>query len=198
MTDAFYMLDKDWLFTYLNKEAERLLQRPRTDLLGKVIWKECRDLIGTTFEVEFRRAVSQNRAVSFEEVYIPFNSWKELRIFPSDKGPAAYFTEISERKRLQELQRQSEERFKVVARATTDIIWDWDTRADRIWWNEGLQIQFGYAPEDFDHGSGRGRAVSTLKKAPGCCRSFTRPWTACRKTGAMNTGSCARTIRMPM
>jgi diguanylate cyclase (GGDEF)-like protein/PAS domain S-box-containing protein len=152
MTDAFYTLDKDWRFTYLNKEAERLLQRPRTELLGKVIWKEFKDLIGTTFEYEFRRAVSQNRAASFEEIYVPFNSWKELRIFPSDEGLAVYFTEISERKRLQEMQRQSEERFKVVARATTDIIWDWDTRADRIWWNEGIQSLFGYSPEDFDGG----------------------------------------------
>ena len=39
--------------------------------------------------------------------------------------------------------RESEERFRVVARATADAIWDWDLRTDEIWWSEGLQRIFG-------------------------------------------------------
>lgn len=39
--------------------------------------------------------------------------------------------------------RESEERFRVVARATTDAIWDWDLRRDEIWWGEGLEMTFG-------------------------------------------------------
>jgi diguanylate cyclase (GGDEF)-like protein/PAS domain S-box-containing protein len=152
MTDAFYTVDKDWRFTYLNKEAERHLQRPRDELLGKVIWDEFPDLRGTGFESEFRQAMGQNRPSAFEEVYLPYNAWKELRIFPSPDGLAVYFTDITEQKRLQEIERQNAERFKVVAKATTDIIWDWDVTADRIWWNEGLQSVFGYPPDEFDDG----------------------------------------------
>lgn len=39
--------------------------------------------------------------------------------------------------------RESEERFRVVARATADAIWDWDLRSDEIWWSEGLERTFG-------------------------------------------------------
>jgi diguanylate cyclase (GGDEF)-like protein/PAS domain S-box-containing protein len=152
MTDAFYTLDKEWRFTYLNKEAERYFRRPRAELIGKVVWDEFKDLIGTTFEREYRRAVSERRSAAFEEYYAPFHSWKEVRIFPADEGLAVYFTDISEHKRLQEMQRLSEERFEVVAKITTDVIWDWDARSGHIWWSEGLQSQFGYAPEEFIDG----------------------------------------------
>ncbi len=152
MTDAFYTLDKDWRFTYTNKEAERLLQRPRAELLGKVIWNEFRDLTGSTLEHEFRRALEQNRATSFETVYAPLNAWKELRVFPSDEGLAVYFTDITERRLLQKMQRQSEERFKVVAKATSDIIWDWEPDRDQLWWSESMHSAFGYSPNELEDG----------------------------------------------
>ena len=40
ITDAFFALDNDCRFTYLNREAERVLQRRADDLLGKTIWTE--------------------------------------------------------------------------------------------------------------------------------------------------------------
>jgi diguanylate cyclase (GGDEF)-like protein/PAS domain S-box-containing protein len=152
MTDAFYTLDQEWRFTYLNKEAERFLQRPREELLGRVIWDEFPDLIGTRFEAEFRQAVAQNRPAAFEEFYRPLQSWKDLRVFPSEEGLAVYFTDISDQKRSQEIERQNTERFMVVAKATTDVIWDWDIPADRSWWNEGLQNVFGYSPTELGDG----------------------------------------------
>ncbi len=152
MTDAFYMLDNDWRFTYLNAEAERLLQRRRDDLLGKILWEAFPDLIGTRFETQYRHAMAQHRPAAFEELYVPFHTWKELRIFPSREGLAVYFTDISERKSAQEVERQNAERFRLVANTTTDIIWDWDVAHDRVWWSERLRSAFGYTAEQIDDG----------------------------------------------
>ncbi|WP_167737479.1 hybrid sensor histidine kinase/response regulator [Sphingomonas parva] len=44
--------------------------------------------------------------------------------------------------------REAEERYRLVAHATNDAIWDWDLEADRIRWNEAVQTLFGYAPEE--------------------------------------------------
>ena len=38
MSAAFYSLDRDWHFTYVNAEAERLLGRARGELLGRFLW----------------------------------------------------------------------------------------------------------------------------------------------------------------
>ena len=44
------------------------------------------------------------------------------------------------------------ERFKLVAKATHDVIWDWDLARGTVWWNEGMQEIFGYRPEDVGSG----------------------------------------------
>jgi diguanylate cyclase (GGDEF)-like protein/PAS domain S-box-containing protein len=55
------------------------------------------------------------------------------------------FQDITERKRAEAALRESEERFKHVARATADAIWDWDLTHRTLWWSEGLQNLFGVA-----------------------------------------------------
>ena len=39
----------------------------------------------------------------------------------------------------------SEERFRLAARATTDVIWDWDLSSNSVWFNEAFQTKLGYA-----------------------------------------------------
>jgi len=53
-----------------------------------------------------------------------------------------------ERKQAEEALNLSKERFELVARATSDAVWDWDLASDYIWWNEGFQKLFGYTPEE--------------------------------------------------
>jgi diguanylate cyclase (GGDEF)-like protein/PAS domain S-box-containing protein len=152
MADTFYTLDREWRFTYLNQAAERLLRRPRQDLLGKVLWDAYPDLVGTRFGAQYEFAMEYRQPVEFEEYYAPLQAWKDVRIFPTEEGLATYTTEITERKRLEELERETTERFRMVARVTSDIIWDWDVARDHIWWSEGVQSVFGYGAEAFNDG----------------------------------------------
>jgi two-component system, sensor histidine kinase len=43
--------------------------------------------------------------------------------------------------------RQSEERFRLIANATSDALWDWDLVTHEVWSSERLRPFFGYAPE---------------------------------------------------
>ena len=47
--------------------------------------------------------------------------------------------------------RRAHERFALVARATNDVIWDWDAEHGTIVWNDALQTMFGYAPDQIDN-----------------------------------------------
>jgi PAS domain S-box-containing protein len=49
-----------------------------------------------------------------------------------------------ERLAAAEALRASEERFKLAARATNDVIWEWDLASDEIWCSETFDAQFGY------------------------------------------------------
>jgi len=61
-------------------------------------------------------------------------------------------TALRERDQL-EIQRQgralaeSEERFQLVSYATSDIVWDWDLVADKVWWNQNVRRLLGSKSE---------------------------------------------------
>jgi PAS domain S-box-containing protein len=44
--------------------------------------------------------------------------------------------------------RESNERYDIVAKATSDTIWDWKIQEDDFTWNKGIQGVFGYKKED--------------------------------------------------
>jgi len=102
ITDAFYTLDRQWRFTYLNSEAERLIRRPRADLLGKVIWDEFPELAGSKLYKECVRAIAESSTVGFEERYDALGIWLEVHGYPSEEGLAVYFRDITERKRAED------------------------------------------------------------------------------------------------
>ena len=154
MADAFYTLDTQWRITYLNEAAERLLRRPRHELLGKVLWDAYPDLVGTHLGAQYEFAMARREPLAFEEYYAPLQAWKDVRIFPTEEGLATYTTDITERKRLQEVERETTERFRMVAKVTSDIIWDWDVPNDRLWWSEGMQSVFGYGADALSDGIG--------------------------------------------
>jgi diguanylate cyclase (GGDEF)-like protein/PAS domain S-box-containing protein len=175
ITDAFYTLDREWRFTYLNREAERLFKRPRAQLLGKVLWEEFSALQGKIGHREFQRAMRENRTVVFEEYYAPYQVWSELRAYPSEDGLTVYFRDITEARKTEASLRLSEERFRTIARATTDVVWDWNLEDDSLWASDSIEAVFGYTPADFSgpirawsdhiHPAERERVVGHIRSA---------------------------------
>lgn len=101
ITDAFYALDEQWRFTYLNSEAELLLQKSRDDLVGKCLWDEFPQAKNSICYVEYHRAVSEKVVVKYEEFYPPLNRWFTVHAYPAQDGLAVYFDNITERKQAQ-------------------------------------------------------------------------------------------------
>ncbi|MFP5512983.1 MAG: PAS domain-containing protein [Alphaproteobacteria bacterium] len=56
-------------------------------------------------------------------------------------------TDITTRRRAEEALRETEERYRLAARATNDAIWDWNLSSDRIHWNEAVRTLFGYGED---------------------------------------------------
>lgn len=148
ITDAFFTLDREWRFSYVNQEAEQLLERPRDELLGTLIWDQFPDARGTKWDVMYTRAMESGEAVRFDHHYDPLDRWFEVRAYPSAEGLAVYFRDVSDERRAAKLLQESGERFQRVARATADAIWDWDLRTDAVWWSDGLQQTFGIGLDD--------------------------------------------------
>ena len=101
-TDGFFAVDGEWRFTYLNAEAEVLLDRGREDLIGATIWEKFPDLNGSVFETNYRKVMSDNIAVEFEASDAAGKTWSEVHAYPSGGGVSVFFRDITERKRTEE------------------------------------------------------------------------------------------------
>ncbi|HEX2168518.1 MAG TPA: ATP-binding protein [Longimicrobiales bacterium] len=123
ITDAFFAVDREWRFTYVNREAERLLQRPRDELLGRLLWDEFAAAIGTAFEREYVRAMAEQKTARFEEYFAPLDAWFEVRAFPNVEGLSVYFTNVTARRVAEERLRESEERYRLLADMIPQHIW---------------------------------------------------------------------------
>lgn len=42
---------------------------------------------------------------------------------------------------------ESNEKYDIVAKATSDTIWDWNIKEDRLSWNKGIEVIFGYTQD---------------------------------------------------
>lgn len=144
LTDAFVLVDGDWRFVHVNAGAERLLRKTREELLDADLWTHFRDTAGTVFEAHIRRAADERVAVDCDTPYEGLDRWLEVRAFPSESGLAIYVRDVTEQRRLDERLRESELRFRQLAKATNDAIWDWNLLTNELWWNEGFETLFGY------------------------------------------------------
>ncbi|MEP0800455.1 ATP-binding protein [Funiculus sociatus] len=114
VTDAFMALDLDFRFTYANVAAQRVTQTPLEAMLGKTLWECFPGTVGAQFEFQYRRSLSEQIAVEFEEYYAPFDVWVEVHVYPSPTGLSLFFRDINARKRIEAALRQSEERYRTL------------------------------------------------------------------------------------
>jgi PAS domain S-box-containing protein len=110
ITDGFVAIDCDWRYTYVNARAGELLGRKASELIGKNIWDEFPEGIGQPFHAAYEQAMNEQTTVSFEEHYEPWDRWFENRVYGSSNGIAIYFTEVTERKRIEEIEHRQRER----------------------------------------------------------------------------------------
>src|SRR6266516_1262749 len=101
LTDAVFVLDKEWRYTYLNRPAEELVGRPREELLGKNVWDLFHEDIDTVIYTESMKAVQEQQSRQFEVFYPPLNKWFESKIYPTPEGLTVFSRDITERKQAE-------------------------------------------------------------------------------------------------
>jgi PAS domain S-box-containing protein len=76
--------------------------------------------------------------------------WNALSVSPVHDayGRLTHFVgvqkDVTDRKRIEVELRDREERYRLVSRATNDVIWDWDMTTGELQWNEAVSSTFGY------------------------------------------------------
>ncbi|WP_374793481.1 PAS domain S-box protein [Aerosakkonema funiforme] len=144
ITDAFFALDNEWRFTYLNQQAEQFLQKKQSDLLGKNIWDEFPQAVVSQFFWEYHKAVNEQRSVKFEAFYLPLNTWFEVYAYPAREGLSVYFRNINERKLSEDKISQQAALLDIA----TDAIFVQDMNSKILFWNKSAEHLYGWKAEE--------------------------------------------------
>ncbi|MDQ6902673.1 MAG: PAS domain-containing protein, partial [Bacteroidota bacterium] len=153
--DGFFTVDKNWMVTYWNQKAERMLLISKGEVLGKQLWEVFPESIDSPSYKNYFKAIDTKKVVHFEDYHSSVAKWYEISAYPSNNGLSVYFKDISDRKKAEEAIRLSTELYTMVSKATNDSVWDWDLQKNIVSRpGNTLESLFGYGfipPEEVDN-----------------------------------------------
>ena len=94
-------------------------------------------LVMTVNNIHEKREAEEKFRRNYHELLKAKENYRKLNIQLEEKVAERTF-ELS----------QSEERFRLIANATTDAIWDWDLVNNEVWWSDSFYTRFGFDKSD--------------------------------------------------
>jgi serine phosphatase RsbU (regulator of sigma subunit)/PAS domain-containing protein len=130
MPAAFCLLDHDWRFRYVNAEAERLMNRPRSSLVGESLWAVFPGLSGSVIEETYRESMRTGRPMTFETAHRSApGRWVEARVWPGPDGLAVYVVDATERRDAAEAARRAGARAALLDRVSAELAAELNTES---------------------------------------------------------------------
>ena len=95
--DAFFALDQDWCFTYVNRKAEALFRASRSDLLGSSF----RKVVPDPLEEHFAYAeVMRTKETRTFDLFSPvLDRWFDVSVFPLEGGISVCLRDVTEKRK---------------------------------------------------------------------------------------------------
>lgn len=154
----FTMLDS--IITYINPEGYKMLG---SDSYKEVIGRNVNDIVHPSFrKIAYERRIMLENGQptnELEEKFLKIND-DVIEVMVSaipyqhdgKKGAQVFFRDLTEQKKVQKEINETNERFKLITKATNDALWDWDLDTNMIWRNEGFKDLFGYKNDEIEKG----------------------------------------------
>jgi PAS domain S-box-containing protein len=166
ITDAFFAVDSEWNYTYVNSKAEEILGKSQAELIGKSML----DVIPHIRDLEnykmANKAISEKVTIEYEAFNVFVNKWFNVRFYPSDSGLSAYFQDISDRKQTEAALQASEEKLRCLAESNLMGILFGDVNGGISEANDEFLRMVGYTREQLQRGEVRWIDMTPVEYLP--------------------------------
>lgn len=152
LSEGFVTLNKDLVFTFINREGEKLLNRKKSDLLGTALTTAYPDEQGKTFEAKYLQSLETGEVAQFTDYYpAPVNKWFEVRAYPASDGLAVHFRDVTQKRakegQLQVLEKAVSHLNDIIIITTAESI-DEPEGPVVVFVNEAFSRHTGYSLEE--------------------------------------------------
>jgi PAS domain S-box-containing protein len=138
ITDAFIALDKDFRYTYLNRQAGELVHKDPAELIGKKVWDVFPDAVGSETYHSFLRAMKEQVYVCCTDYYPPLDLWQENHIYPSPEGISVFIRDITKNKRAERQSEFDRNNLSALINNTRDLMWSTDSDLRLVTFNDAF------------------------------------------------------------
>lgn len=125
VSDGIFILDDRWRFTHVNEKAEELLNTTAMDLVGRRIEKVL-DPLASDLLPEIRGVRKSGVPVERTQYFASKRMWVEIRIQPAKDEVLVYLRDVSDRKRAENMLRDSERRLRLLLEQVPALLWTID------------------------------------------------------------------------
>lgn len=136
VSDGFLAIDRNWIYTYVNKRAGELLGKDPAYLVGKNIWNEFPQEETNSFYIAYHKAMESQKMVTVEEYVEAHGRWFQNLIYPAAGGISIIFRDITSRKESEKMLQESELRFKTLTSTAPVGIFETDANGLTTYVNE--------------------------------------------------------------
>jgi PAS domain S-box-containing protein len=151
ITDAFLQVDREWRFTYANRQADMLLGISRGALLDQRLWDVRPDLLGTPLEQHLRTMMETRHMTHFDFFLLRPQKWVEVHAYPMQDGLSLYLQDITERKLMERERDQQTAQLTLqtsLINLAHDAILVRDPQSRVVRWNQGAEILYGWTAQE--------------------------------------------------